>query len=914
MKKYLCFLAIAFMLLFFSGQAFAQSGTTGAIEGKVLDEEGSPLPGAEVKISSPDMIGGTQFKQAKKEGKFRFVAVPRGTYAVEASLPGFTSTRIENIRLFVNQTITIDIILKIATLDVQVTVTGVAPLIDVRDSQVNATNLDLQMLQTVGSELRYKDSTALISMAPGVTDRSAMGAPQNVSNAWQMDGQSLLTYFGAGSYWNAPDMNIIEEIQISGSGANAEYGGFTGAVMNMITKSGGNNFEGMVEVSYSPLEWNWNNIDPNEPVFSLYKDAPRNRYFDAHFGIGGPIIKDKLWFYASAGYLQMDYEERKPDFRSERKLTGFAKLTFQISRNDRMTAWLEYEGWEWHNVGLGPLRPVEATDFEVGPGVPMAIDWLHTFSENTFTEIKVGRYWSYWDYRPNQGRDVSERYDMLTGVYSGNYGWWSDTESTHYTASASLTHHADEFLHGSHDFKFGVEYIGGFDNWNYGISGGYRYYDNYYLYYGSYYHYYELGEYVYGYWTMAGSLSYDVEASGWRASAFAQDSWRISDRLTINPGVRLSMYRGSLPHLQDEAFFKPKNTLEFRLGLAFDVFGDHTTAIKAHYGRYHDDIKTHSFNKAEPSYEDYVWWQVLEDDSKYEVYRENYSTESKMDPNISIPYSDQFTFGFERTLMKDTTLTLTFIHRIYKNFIAQINTGSQWELGPWTFTDENGQQQTMDIYRRDPDSTEAWLITNPNPDQSPGVLINPENKYTGFSISLNKRFSDGWMFHMDYTYSVAKGNHVNDYNGGSYGGAYYENPNRQINRYGPLDYDSPHFLHLYGTVNLPLGLVLTPRIRFRSGWNWNRWLRGPPSAGRPPIQIEEKGSRRFPSITDFDLRLEKVFMLTGRMRIGVILDMFNVVNTGVETWRITNITNVNYGKASSVTDARYIRVGLRFFF
>ncbi|GAH52218.1 unnamed protein product, partial [marine sediment metagenome] len=250
MKKYLCFLAIAFMLLFFSGQAFAQSGSTGAIEGKVFDEKGSPLPGVEVKLSSPDLIGGTQVKLTTASGKYRFVAVPRGTYAVEASLPGFTPTRSENIRLFVQQTITSDIILKIATLEEQVTVIGTAPLIDVKDSMISATNLDRQMLQTVGSELRLKDSTLLINFAPGVQDRSAMGASENVSNAWQIDGQGLLSYIGAGSYWNAPDLNIIEEIQISGSGANAEYGGFTGAVMNMITKSGGNTFEGMVEVSY----------------------------------------------------------------------------------------------------------------------------------------------------------------------------------------------------------------------------------------------------------------------------------------------------------------------------------------------------------------------------------------------------------------------------------------------------------------------------------------------------------------------------------------------------------------------------------------------------------------------------------------------------------------------------------------
>jgi len=911
MKKYVHFLAIAFMLLFISGQAFTQSGTTGAIEGKVLDEEGKPLPGVEVKLSSPDLIGGTQVKATTASGKFRFVAISRGTYAIEASLPGFTATRRENVRLFVGQTITLDLQLKFATVEEEVTVIGESPLVDVKDSMVNATNLDRQMLETVGAEMRFKDTSALINFAPGVQDRAAMGSTRN-SNNWQIDGQGMLSYIGTGYYWNAPDIGIIEEVQISGSGTNAEYGGFTGALVNMITKSGGNTFEGLVDASFSPLQWNWTNFDTNEPKFSLFEDPPRKQYFDSHIGLGGPIIKDKLWFYVSGGYIQGDDENRAPDFYSERKLTGFAKLTWQPNSNNRITGWVEYEGWQWHNVGLGPVRPVEASTLSIGPGIPSGIDWLHTFSENTFTEIKVGRYWSSWDYRPNSGPDVPQRYDKLTGLYSDNYGWIGPSNSNTTTGSASLTHHADEFLGGSHDFKAGVEFFGGFDNIKANYPGGYNYTDNYY--YFSYYHYYEKYEYVYDYLSFAYSYGYDIKANGHRVSAFAQDSWKIGDRLTINPGVRFSYHRGYLPNLQDEAFFKPKNALEFRLGLTFDVFGDHTTAIKAHYGRYHESFKTAYFNSAEPNYEDWVMYEITPAGAKYEMYREPYSTGFAMDPDISMPYSDQFTFGIERELMKDMTLSLTFVHRIYKNFIARVNMGSQWEPEPWTFTDEFGQEQTMDIYKKLPGYSEDYMITNPREGMSPSVILNPENKYTGFTISLHKRFSDGWMFHIDYTYSESKGNHSNSDAGGSYGGTYYENPNRQINRYGHLYYDSPHFLAIYGTVELPLGLVLTPAFRFRSGRNWNRWRSGPPSAGSPGIQIEEQGSRRFPSYADVDMRLEKVFMLTERKRIGVIFDMFNIFNTGIETWRNSNITSANYGKATSIMAPRYIRVGLRFSF
>jgi len=907
MTKIRLYLVFVSLLLLISGVAFPQSGTTGAIEGKVVDDEGNKLPGAEVTLSSPDLIGGPQVKISTDEGRFRFVALPRGTYTLEASLPGFIPDKVGGIKLFVGQTVTIDLTLKIGTLSEEITVSGTAPLVDVKDSQVNATNLDLQMLQTVGSEMRWKDSRALINLAPGVVDSSAMGAPSNVSNQWQIDGQSLMTFVGTGEVWASPDINIIEEAQVSGAGTNAEYGGFSGALFNVITKSGGNDFEGMFEVAYSPMAWNTENFDPSEPLFSLYEAPPRKMYFDAHFGLGGPIVKDKLWFYVSGGFLQIDDEIAGLEKKQSRQIPkGFAKFTLQLDPSNRISAYAELEYWKLYNRGLSVLRPEEATYYDVGPGLPVSLNFLHIFSEDTFAEIKLGYYYGWYDQRPNNGKDVPQRQDWLTGLYSGNYYKWEESESNQITGTATLSHHADDFLGGSHDFKAGVEFLRGIDNSQYGYTGGFRYVDNYYYY--SYYYY------DYRYITFAYSYSWDLKSNGWKVSGFAQDSWKIGDRLTLNPGVRWTRYRGYLPNIQGSAYFVPKDALEFRFGFSFDVLGDHTTALKGHYGRYHETFKTYYFNAADPGIEDWVIYEVLANGSKYEIYRESYGGDKEIDPNIKVPYSDQFTVGLERTLMKDTTLTLTFTHRIYKNFIAQINTGAEWELYPWTYTDENGQTQTLDIYWKLPGYADAYLVTNPEEGQSSSVITTPRNTYTGFSVVLNKRFSDGWMFHIDYTYSVTKGNHPNTWTGGTWGGSYYTNPNNQLNAQGYLDYDAPHVLNIYGTVTLPLGFNLTPRFSLQSGWNWTRIITGPGWAGRPSIYLDERGSNRLPTWTSFDLRLEKTFALDERRKIGLILDAFNIFNTGIETWIGTNINSVYYGRATSVSDPRYFRVGLRFFF
>jgi outer membrane receptor protein involved in Fe transport len=762
------------------------------------------------------------------------------------------------------------------------------------------------MLQTVGGEMRFKNSTNLINLAPGVKDDSAMGAASRVSNQWNLDGQSLLTFIGSGADWQYPDLNIIEEAQVAGSGANAEYGGFTGAVLNLITKSGGNTLEGLAEFSYSPLAWSQKNFDTSDPMFSLFEDPNRILYMDAHVGLGGRIIRDKLWFYISGGFIQQDTEYKGFDKRESGQIPkGFGKLTWQISKSSRLQAYAEYEYFQVFNRGMSIDRDPDATYYDVGPGQPSSLSLLHTFTEDTFAELKVGRYWSWYDQRPNNGKDVPERYDALTGMYTGNMYFWGESDSTHYTASASLSHHAADFLAGSHDFKVGVEFLKGNDNAATGYTGGFKYYDNYY---GYSYVYYD-----YRYMTLAYSYGYDLKANGWKASAFAQDSWKIGDRLTINPGIRFSRYRGFLPNVQDAAFFKPKDAWEGRLGLTFDVFGDHTTALKAHYGRFHESFKTYFFNTLDPSIDDWVIYEVLPDGTKFETYRRSYAKAGTVDPDAGVPYSDQFTLGLERTLMKDTALSVTFIYREYKNFLARINRGSTWELGPWTYTDENGNSQTMDIYRKAADSEDAFIVANPTAGASQSEILTPKNKYTGLSIALNKRFSDGWMFHIDYTYSQTKGNHTNTTTA-SWGGTFYENPNRQLNAQGFLPYDAPHALNVYGTVSLPFGIVFTPRFTYQSGWNWTRTISGPSAAGRPTIFVESRGSQRLPAQVSLDFRLEKLFNFTEKLKLGLMLDAFNVFNRGVETGMEGNIASVNYGKALYVSDPRYLRVGARLYF
>jgi len=889
-------------LVLLTAVAFSQA-KYGTIEGRILDTEGAPLPGAEVKVSSPDLIGGSQTRVTDDSGKFRFPALSPGIYVLEASLQGFVPAKNEDIRLFTGQTLTIDLVLKIGTLEEEVTVIGVSPLVDVKDSQVMATNLDEQMLKDIGTASKWRGSTQeLLNLAPGVQDASAAGSPSRVSVQWQIDGNNV-SYIGSGADWTYPDINMVEEAQVTGFGANAEYGGFTGAVFNTTIKSGGNTFDGLAEVVYSGLGWRGENIDTSDPMFSLYETPPRQMSFHAHLGIGGPIIKDKLWYYAGGGQRQDDEEIQGFEERASQQMpNGVLKLTYQPDQKNRFHALAWFEEFLVYNRGLSVYRPVEASYKDIGPDLTLSLSNLHTFSDNTYSEVKFAYFWCIYDQRPNQGRDVSQHFDAQTGIYSGNYGWWGESDTWHVSINASLSHHADEFIGGSHDFKVGVEYLNGKDTYSGGYPGGFNYADNAYSYYDG-----NLHNYAYSY-------AYAADAKVWKISAFAQDAWQISGNFTINPGIRYSHYRGTLPTVGSSPIFTPQDTFEPRIGLTWDITGNHTTAFKIHYGRYYDSLKTNYFSAADQGIGDWVMYEVLPSGEKMEIYRSVFSNPTEVDPNIRMPHMDQFTVGLERTLMADLAAGISFIYRDYSDFIAKMNSTATWETGPFSYVDETGAVRTITVYNQtSPSEDDRFTIANPEAGMSDGVIQTPRNKYTGFSVYMNKRFSNGWMLHAHYAYGQAKGNHDNTYTGGASGGNRYLNPNRQINAEGHLPNDPTHVFRVYGTFLLPWGFSVSPQLMYQTGYNWTRYITAAVS-GRPDVFLEARGSNRMSALLDLSLRLEKTFDFGERYRLGLIVDIYNVLNRATELDLDERVDSENFGKAVYVNDPRSFRVSLRFNF
>lgn len=908
---------ISFCLLFFlCSFMFPQSQETGAIEGVVQTPEGEPLPGVEVTISSPNLIGGSKSQITSPYGRFRFPALPPGTYEAEARLEGFTPQRKTDLRISVQFTLTVTFVLHIGSLEETIEVIGEAPILDVKDSQLSTSTMEKEFLEQLPSPRQLRRQITYAPSSVGERGATPYGASESLSNNFLIDGVKTNSPEAGEPEVNL-DYDSIEEMKMMGLGTNAEYDDFSGITVSAIIKSGGNSIEGLGTFWFQLPGFhsaNWNDFRDDEGELYLYQ-ADWDSELDFHLNFGGPFIQDKLWWYFSAKYIRYEVNIEDWDFPTENgwRIRTMGKLTWQIGSNDRVFGTFDYAPRRDYNIEAGPHAAPEAWATEKGWQYFYNANYLHIFSDTTFIEAKIGGYKQ--DGKLDIPYDVPYRWDEGLEYLSGNFWEIWEVPRTRNQLNAAVSHHVEEFL-GTHDFKFGGEYEYSFMRNYRGYPGGRAYLD------------YNGEPYL-----MYMASPYEIDPKTKRTALFVQDQWSVSPRVTVNWGLRWNHWRGSTT--KDGMIFKPKDGWAPRLGVTVDLLGDGTTALKAHYGRYFHGIMGMWFGhwSYETDYAEYEWNPDIED---YElVYEETFSERYTIDPNLKYPYLDNFVLGIERELGRDMIVGVSYINRTNKNFIDNVNLSGIWEPYSW-YNEELGE--TFNIYRRiNPGENEKY-VTNPQAGEDYGqafddiVPFTPTRKYWGLEFTFRKRFSDRWQFMAAYTYSKATGS--NDNSWGEYeegrtsslgASILYLNPNWSYNADGTLTRDHPHILKLAGSVILPFDITLGLFYQFFSGQTYNRNIRvpgdiDPDSVGlfAGPLRIygEEKGSYRYPGQHNLDLRLEKFFTFGEQMRLGLLMDMFNVFNADT-------VTNVEdrieagrdpFGFVRGIRPPRTFRLGLRFEF
>ncbi len=299
-----------------AGMMFAQVTPEGRIIGRILDNQGNPLPGVTVEASSPKLVGKAA-TTTDATGTFRLMALPTGSYEIKFILSGFKTIVRQSVFLEMSQTMILNETMQTATIEEQVTVVGQSPLIDVK-STVKGQIMTKETFMTLP---RGRTFDSLISTIPGVQDEPITGGisvdgASGAENVWYADGADV-TNFHLGIKGQNVVLELLDEVKVTASGYNAEFGGSMGGVVNVITRSGGNEFHGDVMGFYENNRlWmqgkarDFLRQDPNDSYLYEYvnnddlyfgggKNRDRYNRYEGVFSLGGYIIKDKLWFFGS---------------------------------------------------------------------------------------------------------------------------------------------------------------------------------------------------------------------------------------------------------------------------------------------------------------------------------------------------------------------------------------------------------------------------------------------------------------------------------------------------------------------------------------------------------------------------------------------------------------------------------------
>lgn len=876
--------------------AWGQSKTTSALTGAVRDESGAAVPGATVEIASPAMIGGARTSVTDAGGEFRFTQVPPGIYSVQVSLEGFQTVRVEGVTLAVGGTTEVPVDLKVATVSETLVVTAEAAVINPSSSE-STINLDSDYLQNLPTARFQPD---VLNYAPGINQSVAFGSSES-GIAYQLDGIDTSDPEG-GTAWSFVNYNIVEEVQLVGLGAPAEYGSFSGVVFNSVTKSGGNNFKGLVDFYYT-----------DDSMVDSFSEAgfeelnPRTeKFIDTTAQVGGPISRDKLWFFLSGQYYKEETAFGGP-IRSEESPRAFGKLTLQANDSNNLEAWVEWDRYDIVGRGADAVTPLEATVTEDAPEYVWNLSWRSILSESTILNVSYGGYDGYYYLDPNEGYDIAGRYDGATGLYSTNSTYYYLADRTRNQVNASISHYADDFLAGDHDFKFGMELERSTVRSRYGFPTGVWFYDNYGYYDDPGTEEYDPVYYTQGYY----GYSYDLRGTVERQTVFAQDSWKIGPAFTLNVGVRMEFNQGSVPG-GGEIF--NNDAIAPRVGFAWDATNDGKTVVKAHWGRFYEKFVASQFYYANPDAYTPLEYRNIYPSGYVEELGQAAADTVVLDQDLDQPYMDQWTVGIDRELPGGVTLSLTYINREKKDFIETVSRDGVFV--PVTgVVEDTGRPATLFDYLNPEDDVLAYRNV-------------PElyRKYEGYMLVANRRLRDNWQMMFSYVYSKARGNidnliGFNSGYGGDNPGGWLNTPNSLVFADGKPTYDPTHQVKLQGTYQIPrINLSISGNYTFNTGDTYNIRSRCllvdgecyDFNQGTVRFFGEPRGIRRLDDKSELDMRLEWFKDVGGEDgRFGVFLDVFNVFNEARATL-VEDRSGSAFEEPLEVNQPRTYRLGFRY--
>ncbi|HEY4640989.1 MAG TPA: TonB-dependent receptor [Thermoanaerobaculia bacterium] len=862
--------------------------TTGTLSGAVKLGNGDPAPGITVTVTSPSLQG-ERITVTSGNGDYIVRGLPPGLYTVKFALEGFktTSTKV-TVPLGGNGIA--DATMNPSSIQ-EITVTAEAPVLDTSTSSLG-TNLNARAIETLPTGRNY---SSIVQVAPGVTsDANPQNTGQSTISVYGSSGAENSYFIDGVNTTNAEygfqgkelNFEFIQEVDVKTGGYEAEFGKSTGGIINVITKSGGNDLRGDVFGYYDndSLQSNTKSVVSNGGTAEGFTRK------DYGVDLGGFFVKDKLWFFAAYDQVRNSLDSSLPSgpnagdlvtSDSHRNL-GSAKLTWNIATGHSLVGTFFQDprvdtgaiNDANHALNGDPATYLGRQDFG---GRDYALSYDGGFASQWIFSGQIARHREKNSVGPaTSAGDAIEYRDASNDFFqTGGFGLEQEKSFDRKLYGTSAEH----FL-GAHDIKAGFEYQTESADVTKQMSGGQQVdvFAN------------DVNPlkpiYRHFYWTTPTATVANAPVGALIAkpqhkntALFLQDRWTMRN-VTINAGVRWDRQRiidaSGVTQIDLKKDYAP------RLGFSWDPNGDHKSKVIGSYGRYYEeipmDLVIRSFSyERQPRIVNYSPTSTTPDPNA----EADYGTTSAIlggftepsDPDIRNQYLSEYIIGGEREVMPNISVGVKGIYRSYGRVIEDFLCADD---GTYCIGNP-GQGLMKDIFTLD------YSHTLPAP--------KPKRTYKGLQFDATKRFSNNWQAIASYIYSKLDGNYDGEWAPFTNVGAdpnisaaydYYDfftngSDLSKITNKGPLSNDRRNQFKVSGSYFTPWKLSIGASAYWRSGTPLTRY--GYSDAyGRYEFFLTTRGAEgRTPDNYEADVHLGYPID-TGRFKVNLLLDIFNVLN------------------------------------
>ncbi|UCH95673.1 MAG: TonB-dependent receptor [Candidatus Aminicenantes bacterium] len=907
----------------------------GDIYGSVVLADGSKVPGVLITLTG-DKIG-TLTTISSDKGNFRFLALPPGGYELKCELEGFKTVIRKDIEIALGRSVTLNILMETTTLKEEITVSGRVGVIDTRKTQVGV-NVNKEFVEQIPTS---RNPWTVLSALPGVmVDRVDVGGADSGQQSnfmagggdqddttWNVDGANITDPSAIGAAPAYLNINTYQELQVT-LGANDITAQTGGIQLNFVTKRAGNRTSGDFHLYVEDENWEMSQ-DPTEFMAERGLVVPGvERLYQYGINMGGPIVKDKLWWFGSWA-IQDIHKRTEADIEDATWLvSGYGKLNFQLG-NTSGDFHISYDAkLKWGRTWMSAAQQDNWSLWDqTGPGFLYYGGLSHVFGElmlNVKTVYTDGGFAldpRGSDIDPDTGHSEGRDFKIVDGWSSTEGSAWDyATNRNSIDIAADGNYFLEGALGGDHEIRFGVDYFTA-DTTTHSLTPNQRIL------------------YIYRYnpaWNfMAVIPDYVLDVNFKRISAFIQDTitW---GKLTASIGVRYDKEQGGVNSLTQpgHTWYEPgtphHGTVLFseiqplsiaatdvpvdwslispRVSFTYDITGDGKNVVKVSAGRY----MSQSGNLMASTYIPYRWAYVYWTDANmdetpqysevgdywldYGLYQYNLATglnNVEFDPDYNTPYLDELTLMFEKALTDDMAISLTGFYKKKHNLSSDVNSrgeissvtkgilpgGSIEDKSNWEYTGTTTVGGTeVPTYERIVDPIGDYYYN----------LEQAYDRYLGLQLLLTKKLSNKWMANLSFTLQDWKRfrfedeyldlNNFDFFNEGVVAPATTGSGLRDI------WVNARWMVKFTGLYQLPYGINVTAFLQAQEGNPQPLRRRVTLSQGGTYLYRTgyKAGDERLPTFWMLNLGLEKTLKVTDTVTATLVLDWYNATNNQIE--------------------------------